>query len=465
MLLTLSLGVFLATALMASGPILIDNVLALTLRRTLLNAAALDSNLLLTDRQPAEIEAYNALNQQIETIVPQHFPAEFTNLIPTATLRPVYGWQNERLISDERILIRFYGRSISDINQRATFISGDWPENAQPAANEIAVVISQALAQTYNLTAGDPLPISLQNSATAPDITFIISGVIQPTDSQDPFWFGALSPLRAREDGRFRQYSVLVSPDAFFSIAQDHFADLSIDVAWHLQLDPNSLTIPEAEVLPLRTANLTAVAQNLDSTVNVTTELPATIAEFMGQADAVRGPLYFLVTTVVLLALYYVTMVASLGLIRLQQEFVLLRSRGASAQQLIRLQLTEGLIICATAFISGPLLARLMIQWLAVYGPLAQISETDWALSVPQVAWLAAMVGAAACLASLLWPVPNAIRKTAHEHLRSQTRVGRTTWWQTYYLDVVLVLVGLILLWRYIAVGGLGDQTTGSGPS
>lgn len=463
MLLTLSLGVILATALMASGPILIDNVLALALQQTLRNAAALEANLLLTSRQPADPALYAETDQLIRQTIPQHFPSSFTSIVPSAGLRPVYPWVDERFLTDQRLVIEFYGADRATFDQQATFAAGSWPAPFQATDQTIAVVIGQPLAQAYNLAVGDQLPVSQQSNATEPDLWFEIAGIVQANDNQDPFWFKEFSPLRAREDGRHRHYSVLVTPESFFTIGETHFPDLNAELAWQLQLNGRKVTLPEAAVLQQRIANLEAVVQNFDNRVTVHTKLSETIDSFVSQADAVRGPLYFLVTTVVLLALYYVTMVASLGLLRLKDEFILLRSRGASAGQLLKFQLIEGLIISGVAFLSGPLIARLLIQGLAAFGPLAQINAADWTLTVPQVAWLAAVVGAAACLGSLLWPVPAAVREVAMHYQQTQTRVPQTAWWQRYYLDLVLLLVGLILLWRFSALGGLVNRAAGEG--
>ena len=58
---TLSLGVVLATALLASGPLLVNTVVEFGLRRTLLNAETLSANLRLVLSEKPDSSQFRAL--------------------------------------------------------------------------------------------------------------------------------------------------------------------------------------------------------------------------------------------------------------------------------------------------------------------------------------------------------------------------------------------------------------------
>jgi hypothetical protein len=72
-----------------------------------------------------------------------------------------------------------------------------------------------------------------------------------------------------------------------------------------------------------------------------------------------------------------------------------------------------------------------------------------------QSAWLAAGVGTLACLAGLLLPVGPALRRSIVAHQQLVTRDIRPPWWQRFYLDVFLMVGGLVLLWRLRLYGEL----------
>ena len=86
---------------------------------------------------------------------------------------------------------------------------------------------------------------------------------------------------------------------------------------------------------------------------------------------------------------------------------------------------------------------------------MADVREAEWVLRLPEAAWLAAAVGAAACIISLMLPVPAALRRSIVNYQQELARSGKKPLWQRFYLDVVLLLVGLILLWRLQIFGSL----------
>ena len=86
--------------------------------------------------------------------------------------------------------------------------------------------------------------------------------------------------------------------------------------------------------------------------------------------------------------------------------------------------------------------------------------EADWLLRLPQAAWLAAAVGAAACIASLMLPVPAALRRSIVNYQQNLTRAGKKPLWQRFYLDVILLVIGLILLWRLQLFGSIAGGSS-----
>ena len=178
------------------------------------------------------------------------------------------------------------------------------------------------------------------------------------------------------------------------------------------------------------------------------TGVPDILAGFQRQLETIRIPLYILVAEVMLLVLYYVTMVAALSMRQVEREFAILRSRGTLGWQIARIQFVEALIILAVAFLSGPWLGAGLVKGLSWAGPLADVGPADWDLSLSQSAWLAAGVGTLACLAGLLLPLGPALRRSIVTHQQMVTRSTRPPWWQRLYLDVFVLAGGLVLLWR-----------------
>ena len=319
------------------------------------------------------------------------------------------------------------------------------------------VAISEVMANSYGLGVGDRLPLSLRTNDDAPQFYLQIAGIVRPLDAQDPFWFGQFSPLRPKSDARFAsQMSALLPQDSFFELSERWFSPSDVTLQWYLQLDPSQ--IDTAELPQLQSLFNELEEENWrvgESGIRIETEMHETLQAFVVQSTAVRAPLIALTATMVLSALYYVIMTASLSLQHLQREFAILRGRGSSAGQIFRLQLQESTLLTLIAVASGPGLAWLFVSALSRMGPLADVRQAEWVLRLPTAAWLAAAVGGIACIFSLIFPLPSVLRRSIVTYQSTISRGEQTAWWQRYYVDVFILLAGLILLWRVRTNGGI----------
>ena len=152
---------------------------------------------------------------------------------------------------------------------------------------------------------------------------------------------------------------------------------------------------------------------------------------------------------------------AALSVQQSEREFAVLRSRGASGGQLFAIQAAEATLIALIAFLAGPVLAMLLLRGLTLFGPLADVVPVDWMVSLSRASWLAAGLGAVVCVVALLLPVLPALRRSIVAHHQSLARPSRAPWWQRLYLDVILLVAGLILLWRLYLYGSIIGSSAG----
>jgi ABC-type antimicrobial peptide transport system permease subunit len=463
LLLTLTLGVVLAVALMASGPVIVDTVLDFSLRRSLITTDPQEAHLRLTTQDNLDLSRYAGLNDEIRNLFQSQLGDQLERTISSGETSWAYPWVGGEVQSRQRINFRFYGLGWGLLTQNASFISGGLPEDSRIENGVIEAVVTESLATQYALNTGDELPFSVQTSADGPNYTIQVAGIIKPVDSQDPIWFGAASPLRSHADARYvSQHNVLVGSNEFFEIASLVFPSSRQAYSWISLLDTGKITLRDLPEIEGQINELSFEAQAIGEGLDVDTGLPQLISRIVPESEGVRAPLYFLIAAVVLLALYYVMMVATLSTRQSRREFAVLRSRGASRNQILGLQLIEASVISTIGLISGPGLAVLLMRWLVQSGPLADVAQADWLLTVPQGAWLAAIVATTACLMSLFGPSTSAVQRSIVTHAATLSRSGKKPRWQRYYLDVILLIVGLILLWRLNLYGGIIE---GSGAS
>jgi hypothetical protein len=430
-LLTLSLGVLLSTAMLASSPILVNTVVEFGLRRTLLAADPSVSDLRLKAFGRFNADEYSAYDGQVQQMVNGRLNPFIDQLVPVLGSRWFHPWRDGSIVPEERLNFRAYGSGETDIRQYVTFVDGEWPAEAQPAPGVAAVVIGEELAEAYGLQVGDTVPVSVSNSGGEPEFSLQISGIVQPIDGGAPYWFGPASPLRSQSDERWlAQYAVLVDQADFFNLITNLLPDGSThEYYWQVTIDPGSLTTAQIPLVRTLLRLLREDLRPLSPSVTIDTGLDDVLINFENQSTAVRAPLYFLTAEVVLLTLYYVIMVAALAVRQVEREFAVLQSRGAAPHQIYRIQGGEALLISGVALLSGPFLGLALVRSITLFGPLADVGEPSWGLTLPALAWLAAIVGAVACIVGLLLPVGQSVRRTIVNYQQSTNRVTQVPFW------------------------------------
>jgi hypothetical protein len=445
LLLTLGLGVILGTALLASGPLLAEAVIEMGLYLTLQSSGVVEGNLRLATSarpDPVGVQALDGgLRALLRARIGEHL-GRVTRSLESPWISP---WVDGQLATDQRVNLRFF----EGIQDQVEYVAGGWPETPHGEPNVVRAVISDGMARSFVLRVGDRLPLSLSQHGAEPEAWIEVAGIVQPQNPRDPYWFGEFGPLASQSTDRWSaQHSVIVPEDAFFAAIALLFPEDEVALAWHALLRHDSLSA--ADIAPFQ-AQLDGLNTELDALhppVTLHTRVPDILARFQVQLETIRVPLYILVAEVMLLVLYYVTMVAALSTGQVEREFAVMRSRGTSGWQIVRIQLVETLIILAVAFLSGPWLGAVLVRGLSWIGPLADVGRAGWGLTLSQSAWLAAGVGTLASLAGLLLPLGPALRRSIVTHQQMMARSTGPPWWQRTYLDVFVLLGGLILLWR-----------------
>ncbi|MDY7076285.1 MAG: FtsX-like permease family protein, partial [Chloroflexota bacterium] len=453
-LLTLSLGVILATALLASGPLLVNAVVEMGLYLTLQSSSVADGNLRFATSAQLDQVGFQALDGEIQALLQDRLGEHLGHVTRSVESTRMFPWVDGQLATDQRVNLRFY----EGIQGHVEYVAGGWPEeassepigSAQGRPNVIRAVISDGMARSFVLRVGDHLPLSLRRDSTEPGVWIEVAGIVRPQNHRDPYWFGEFSPLASN--------SVILPLNAFFPAVGSLFPGDEVDLAWHALLRHDTFSATDIEPFQAQIAGLDADLDALQTGVTLYTGVPDILASFQSQLETIRVPLYILVAEVMLLVLYYVTMVAALSMRQVEREFAILRSRGTSGWQIVRIQLVETLIILTIAFLSGPWLGAGLVKGLSWAGPLADVGPADWGLSPSQSAWLAAGVGTLACLGGLMLPLGPALRRSIVTHQQMMTRSTRPPWWQRTYLDVFVLVGGLVLLWRLRLYG---EMTTG----
>jgi len=243
LLLTLSLGVVLATALLASGPLLVDAVIEMGLYLTLQSSGVADANLRLATSTPVDQVGFQTLDGEIQTLLRAALGDHVDRVVRTTESKWMFPWTGGQLGTDQRVNLRFY----EGIQDHVEYVAGEWPAQASDDPAVIRAVISDGMARAFALRVGDRLPLSLRQNSAEPKVWIEVAGVVRPQNPRDPYWFGEFSPFGSERDVRLRagsltpqttqrgsaRYSAIVALDAFFPAVTSLFPGGKVDLAWH----------------------------------------------------------------------------------------------------------------------------------------------------------------------------------------------------------------------------------------
>ena len=456
--LNLSLGIVLATALLASAPLLVDTVLEIGLRHEILVANASERNLLLQTYALTEASTIGELDRQVRYQLDRwlgNYPERTILSVSSSWMIP---WVDGEPLLNDRVNLTFY----DGIQDHVELVAGSWPTEPAVFTDIVPVVVGEPMARAYRLEVGDRLPISFRRGDIQPSRWLQVSGIIRPLDPGDTYWSVETHPLQPQSDKQWsKRYNAILPTESFYRGVAIMFPQGESRVTWNVLLDPGQLTLARISDLRNRVAVLKKDLHLGEMHVLLATGLDELLSDYAVQSGAVRGPLYLLMAEITILVLYYVVLVAALSVQQSEREYAVLRSRGASGWQLFAIQTAEAVFIAVIAFLSGPVLALVLLRGLTLFGPLTDVVPEDWTVVLTRASWLAAGLGAVICVIALLLPVVPALRRSIVAHQQDLARPSRAPWWQRLYLDVILLVAGLILLWRLYLYGGFIGGSAG----
>ena len=374
-------------------------------------------------------------------------------------------------------------------------VSGRWPEDTPD--DTVEVVLSLQAATELNLDVGADLILDQGldergrfggGHPTSRPIRAQIVGVVAPLDAEAPYWMSP-SPLRLLDklsgSGVWDyDFVFLTTREAAFRAATANLPDTPTKIGWRVLFAHDNL--PFARLDEARAAlrifehNMRAafvpppptdeqISSRQDLGFSYHTRLidydlihrdrdDGILLDYAKRQELLSAPFGLLLLQIGALVLFFLMVTAALVRRGERREIALLQSRGAWDSQILLLRGIEALIIAALATAVAPLLAR---ELLTALGPRVANTE-DFPLPLSGDAFLYAGAAAGVTFLALtlsLWPVLKLPLILAGG---AAARSEKQPWWQRYYVDVVLALVGLGALWQMVRVGSpLADVNLG----
>ena len=344
-----------------------------------------------------------------------------------------------------------------------------------PRGPIVEAVVGRRSALIFGLALGDV--VVMTPSINMPGrLSLEIVGIIDPLDQRDEFWHGAaplifdpqpLDPIvldGVEVSAEQPPLPLFVTERALIDGAGRTFPNTLVTTNWIVFVDREGLKQwSPAELLDRVEAMDSEIAQSIPGGA-LFTGIRRLVSDYEERSFFSGIPLAVLLAVMVMTVLYYLAMMVSYLVQSREDDVALLRNRGVTTLQMLRLYAMEGGVLTLVAVLVAPFLAYGVV---ASSGKLPAFKDITGGGFLPvQFDWLPFVVAAGTGLLGLaIFIIPALVgaRSSLVIHRLRSSRPPTVPLFQRYYLDIGLLVLGGIVFWELrdrgqIVSGGLFDN-------
>lgn len=468
LLLSALMGIIVATSLIAGAPVYVRALERQSLDTAIERSSRLFLNLFVASPYvPLNAGSLEDTERLLDDSLQRHMPEiqrgrerylKTQTLVVGLPTRPLPGAD-----SPESQVSRGYFQYLSNLERHVRFLDGEMGSGVVtpgPQGPIIEAVLGSENAEVFKLKKGDLVTLtpSLGNPTR---ISVVITGILEPTDVSEEYWgyspsiFVEPAPLdevvdpEVRADPNEPPLALFVTQEAMAEGVGRAYPGTLVNSSWFIYVDKEPLK--EWSVLESRTR--LKDLQNALSTAmpgsTLITGIGGLVDDFEHRSFFSSVPLLLLLTIMVITVLYYLSMMVSYLVQSRENDVALLRSRGISTLQLLRLYALEGLVLTVVAVVLAPFLAMGAV---AAAGMLPYFREITGGDMLPvDLHWMPFVAAAGAGLLSLaIFVIPAVVgaRTGLIIHKLRSSRPPSVPFFHRYYLDVGLLVVGGLIFWE-----------------
>ncbi len=467
---TVIVGVLLASSIMAGTIIYFDALRELALKNALAQLSVDDTNIALkSDRGPTTYAERDKVVRETEREIRGRVAwmlRDRTTGVKTATF--FLSEVGEEASADTESPRTFFGH-LPRLLDHVTIAPGGRAPGDTPANDPGGVPTMEALvpvdaAQDMGVQIGDRFAAVPYWNDSSPFIHVVVTGVFTPNDPANEFWYLNDRIFKAATADSFRTLPFYVTEKAYFETLGATFKQMNSVFGWLLMVDTNKLNANNSR---LAHASIKSMGDRLSANLfsyRQLTDLDNALFEYDVRLFFSKLPMFVILVLISVVILYYVITLSSLVVEQQKGEIVLLKSRGASSAQVLSVYALEGLTIAVLATLVAPFLAATVISLLGFTPAFSDLSGGDRLhILVSPNAYLMSSIGGLLSFAALMIPAFQASGMSVTTFRQQSARPYTQPFYQRYYLDVLLLIIGIILLRQLseqgsvVAVGIFGE--------
>lgn len=474
LLFVMGIGIAAAVMLVCAVPLYSDVAMSAGLRAAVTGAPQGADIIVSSSAENISSSAIDSNSQQLDSIMHNNLGSflagsQFTiqtqalNLLVNRTDRS--GKTVQVASSDQFQLVGF---TMSQTASHVKLLKGRLPVDG---GKDVEVALTQDNATQLKASPGSVVTVNVDfingsSQTLSQPLQLHVVGIFKPVQANDPFFHnrefsfqevghGATNPPTALYTGLVSQQTLIASLTAICNMQKFQNINFSLSsfMIWYYQLDVSRMSVDNLDQLlsdvnavQAETSDVLDQAPYIEQTQTV---LPSDVLQqYEGRVGVAQTIVVSLLVLVVALVLFFVSMMADVLVDGQADAIAVLRSRGASASQVVGALMVQSLILSVLALLAGPLLAIVLVRYMVMrllpasnQGALNLISSNPVQV-VQGLGWYALAAVGVVVLAMIIAFV-RISRVDVLTARREAARATRRPLWQRLNLDVLAIIVAL----------------------
>ena len=373
-----------------------------------------------------------------------------------------------RVPEDGTRVSRGYFQHIERIDEHVTFLQGRMATDQvvwDDGNPRMEAIIGEPARDAFDLEMGDTVVFtpSLNHPMRA---RVEIVGVVEPTDPTEEYWqqnpniFLDPAPLEELPDAEVEvdpdepPLPVFITQPVLVDGVGQAYPGTLVNSSWFVSVDREALKEWDKEEVRSRLRQMEVEITDAMPGSVVLTGIRGLLDAFDKRSFFTSVPLLLLLVVTAITVLYYILMMVSYLVSSREADVALLRSRGVSAWQLARIYALEGIVITVVAAVIAPFLAMGAIAIAGRLGYFRDITLGEYLpVSLDVMPFLVAAGVGLLCLAIYVVPGVVGARTGLIVHKLRSSRPPAAPFFQRYFIDVGLMVIGGLVFWELFARG------------
>lgn len=329
---------------------------------------------------------------------------------------------------------------MSELEDHIEIVAGRMYSDTPDEEGVIDVIVSERGMMEMNLLMGECFTTPRATGSDGTPLRFRVCGVFRNSSSEDIYWVRSPSTL---------QRECLMSEEIFKELFFGETGTMQLSAQFYMMLDYTAMRGDEAEHYSETSAAYTEHFEGIPGQ-SYRDSFVKTVNEFLVTSKKVNVTLWVLQVPIFVLLAAFIFMVSRQMLEMEQNEIAVLKSRGASRNQIIMTYLIQSVVLAGAGYAAGVPLGSYLVQVLGSANAFLEFVKRS-SLPVEITSKVLLFGGAAACLsvAAMVLPVFKHSNVTIVNHKQKKHRKSDAPLWQRLFMDVAVLAVALYALYSY----------------